>query len=92
MAHTPGPWRVDHGPAGSDQLDLQIWTTDNPIYLADVWSSEEDACLIAAAPELLEALKNIAALGPFKGTRAWGTAVDKAVTAIAKAEGRDASS
>ena len=69
--HTPGPWKwVESGEYGYSSLfnpvlNVEIITTgglndgDNPI----TWMGEElssaDASLIAAAPELLEALKDI---------------------------------
>lgn len=61
MRHTPGPWRIN-GTAIEEDTD------DRPVYvLASIYDSEENgedfadglanACLIAAAPELYEALE-----------------------------------
>jgi len=52
---TPGPWRVDSGPTADT---WQVWAaTDEPTWIADVWTTEADASLIAAAPEMYEALR-----------------------------------
>lgn len=55
--HTPGPWRVQPQP------DLSPEVCAGPLSLATVWTDElppsesgANASLIAAAPELLEAL------------------------------------
>lgn len=52
MAHTPGPWSV-----GDDQL--VVWS--DVITVAEARRSRADARLIAAAPELLEVAKKLAA-------------------------------
>ena len=68
--HTPGPWDVSHGYDGSISVDtvnhvrLNL-TTACKVVVADIcnhemaesFSSEANARLIAAAPELLEALE-----------------------------------
>jgi hypothetical protein len=57
--HTPGPWRAERDPRG----DFRIVYNDKGNWLAEVHSdgepevAEADARLIAAAPELLAALK-----------------------------------
>lgn len=76
--HTPGPWRVDGRKITSDKHGL--------IATVDEWSPEVDAAdsaLIAAAPDLLEALKEIEALS---GPTTAGRARKIARAAIAKAE------
>jgi len=55
MSHTPGPWHISNG--------VQIRSTKHQI--AKVWmmrngEGNDNARLIAAAPDLLEALKEIA--------------------------------
>lgn len=47
--------------------------------------AEANARLIAAAPELLEALKE--ALKDYDPAESWGSVIDKGLRAIAKAEG-----
>jgi hypothetical protein len=88
--HTPGPWSLKddliYGPDG-----ITIVSADGLMenYGPPDRSMEENyanARLIAAAPELLEALK-----GLFKNNQdidAYLQAKDKAVQAIAKAEGK----
>jgi hypothetical protein len=75
MTHTPGPWEYD----GKFQVGIPHkdgWTgfRTNP----------EDARLIAAAPDMLAALKEIVALD---GRMSMATLV-KAAAAVAKAEGK----
>lgn len=63
-AHTPGPWKLDNEPAFHRN---RVWTQDmRPIVnLCSMGTAPADidpeaqanACLIAAAPELLEALE-----------------------------------
>lgn len=55
--HTKGPWEVVEFDE-SIEIQANNGKKDNPDILADVWS-KKDAHLIAAAPELLEALKNL---------------------------------
>ena len=62
MPHTPGPWRF------AQDGDEPYWNVDMPMQdgssgygfaNAMVYTTEEDARLIAAAPDLLAALKGI---------------------------------
>ena len=81
MEHTPGPWRIV-----GDEPHLYIWPTASAVLnrhnlIADVYT-EADARLIAAAPDLLEALKEIIAYAVFEDS--YGT-IPKAEAAIAKA-------
>lgn len=95
MTHTPGPWRV--GETRHD-YDCVIRNAENdPVCVGVVAgyskrTARANARLMAAAPEMLEALKAF--------LRAWrspptgnfeerGEAYEAARTAIAKAEGRD---
>ena len=86
-AHTPGPWRaVGHAiygpftPLGREAIGAVVCSTttiNRPRHLAD-------ARLIAAAPDLLEALKNAARI-----METFDVGVDRDIrAAIAKAEGR----
>jgi hypothetical protein len=89
--HTPGPWSVDD--------PHQIWAESAGEYVAitrvEDWDTipreqaEANARLIAAAPELLEALK--AMLTNWEEAPAYGSdAAAKARAAIAKATGEQA--
>lgn len=76
--HTPGPWRTNGGD--------DVWIGDaRCIYVGD----EDDARLIAAAPDLLEALCKLTQLyDSFDGPR--GPCRIRADAAIAKATGEQA--
>lgn len=54
--HTPGPWKVFHDCILSDSGKIAEICTKNEIS-KNTW--HENAYLIAAAPELLEALQNL---------------------------------
>lgn len=88
-AHTPGPWSFVQSGTG----DFPVWNvrigTRGLITLpatADMETMDADARLIAAAPELLEALQKIVAESD---ADEWnGVSTSKARAAIAKAEGK----
>lgn len=106
--HTPGPWRTDHHEhnephqniriKGSYRTVCTVWIDDAPVpdYNAE---QESNARLIAAAPELLEALKAAIDCGmvPVSSASEGGAAAhsiqvrvaDQIRKAIAKAEGTD---
>ena len=90
--HTPGPWQAqDYWIIGcvEDSWDIMAGAdTACPKRVAKVFTSEADARLIAAAPELLEALKNLYTATPDNEGGELGRACMKARAAIAKAEGR----
>jgi len=93
--HTPGSWTVEHSE------DDETLVSNEVEHIATIWRTapayEANARLIAAAPELLEALKNmLTALRVLRDGRvsAWDALVtpdlctqwDRAKAAIAKAE------
>ena len=97
-AHTPGPWKVVNHPkvahvdsqrsvgAGGNGMASVAWLTGGALH------QEANARLIAAAPELLEALERLASawrrMGPRTATiDGKPTAVEQADAAIAKARG-----
>lgn len=92
MKHTQGDWRVIKKAQRIGYADYEIAYSDDGELICDIVYSEADARLIAAAPNLLDALKGI--LG------AWNMVCDAngwerdhiqqqkdAVAAIAKATG-----
>ena len=86
--HTPGPWVT--GPAS--------WERNGDVRYTLVGIKEAnwpDCRLIAAAPDLLEALRHFAALDPDHPPAgilptAWSAALEAARAAIAKATGEEA--
>jgi hypothetical protein len=106
--HTPGPWVVSHGYDGSISVDTVDYvrlnlTTACKIVVADIckhemaehFSAEANARLIAAAPELLEALQDVCARLLYRGVSTDAghpdrTALEVARAAIAKATGEKA--
>ena len=86
--HTPGPWQTDQAEHDAPYQDIRIhagkgsiccvWIDDAPLHDYNA-EQRANARLIAAAPELLEALKDM-------GARYGLT--DQARAAIAKAEGQ----
>lgn len=93
--HTPGPWRV--GPVDdtvvTDADGKEVAAIDGDYNSPDEWPRmEANARLIAAAPELLGALRFILAFyepgQTYLDTNAWKQAEASARRAVAKAEGR----
>ena len=84
--HTPGPWRHTLRNAN------EIMTTFHGVQIGRVYidvtteNEREDAQLISAAPDLLEALEAIMAND---GTMMRPNCIDRARDAIAKAYGED---
>lgn len=104
MSHTPGPWKVGYSDgSGAENIPREgaeiTDAYDNVIVRGgSPWGDiaygvlqGEDARLIAAAPELLEALKNVLDHGGTTAGEWVPVAIYKqALAAIAKAEGREA--
>lgn len=91
--HTPGPWKAEAG--GREPLVLAGLTPVAQVFalgesIDDAAEEEANARLIAAAPDLLEALQD--ALSWIGKLSDWAGAEDPNIeryrTAIAKAEGR----
>lgn len=82
--HTPGPWSFDQ--EDDNSTDFWVFQANGPARIA-VEVSERDAALIAAAPDLLAALKLLEQEGDWQGT-SWAipaAAWRAARAAIAKA-------
>lgn len=95
MGHTPGPWRHEqdgHEPYWNVDMPMQDGSPGYGYANAMVYTTEDDARLIAAAPELLEAL--IAAKGTIEYLLANSdngpaeNCIEIIAAAIAKAEGK----
>lgn len=94
MKHTPGPWRYHHDKYEGDAILASNkpvkWVvrrsedTDTGYDVVDI-PNEADALLIAAAPELLDALENLV-IGLSMGWDLEGL-IQAANSAIAKAHG-----
>lgn len=83
-SHTPGPWALDRSRIyGENMLVASV------AYFRDTSLEEANARLIAAAPDMLEALRLLAdnIEAAFPGLKRMGPLV-QARAAIAKAEGR----
>ena len=100
--HTPGPWTIsdDHGQrwiettAGNDDTIAQVFRRNNSVSAARDIEYTANAHLIAAAPELLEALKEITSdyadrfdLDSLSTNPGIKSSIKQARTAIAKATG-----
>lgn len=92
--HTEGPWRywTQKRTGGEDTCTFQNLKGEEVLRAVTMTLTEADACLIAAAPELLSALKDI--IGWVPGAAAWHTdapikAVERARAAIDKATRAD---
>jgi hypothetical protein len=59
MSHTPGPWRYE-----DDELGFEVISYSGTICQIESCDEKDDARLIAAAPEMLEALKRVAESNP----------------------------
>lgn len=100
--HTPGPWKysADFSENGDRYTDFSIYAGDMNVIGAcgscglPTICSEANARLIAAAPELLEALSSLTAVLGLKpkelSLQALQEAYDIARAAIAKAQGEQA--
>jgi hypothetical protein len=88
MAHTPGPWKISNDTIGSDYGDIarvHFQSSRN----ARGW---DDRSVIAAAPELLDALHEAQAAITYMmhndDCGGAANALESVASAIAKAEGR----
>jgi hypothetical protein len=91
MAHTPGPWRFAQDgrePYWNVDMPMQDGSPGYGFANAMVYTTEEDARLIAAAPDLLDALKRcVQWLSDLDNDICEKAELLNAMDAIAKAEG-----
>ena len=80
---TPGPWWV---PPGEDRSGIHVPINSNPHNIATAYfvNGRANAHLIAAAPDLYEALENFTRVANLDERRA---AFNRAVAVLAKARG-----
>lgn len=83
--HTPGPWLADGQYIRSDQFHLAIMTPPDSGMIAE-WRANRN--LIAAAPDLLEALQMLLPQEPREADSYDRAMWDNARAAIAKATGQ----
>lgn len=103
IKHTPGPWIVVESAKGPKNAAAWVCTIGNnhndPAVFSTVLDGDKfvfgdklaDARLIAAAPDLLEALKSLSAsifVPNDERSPELTTALEMTISAIAKAEGR----
>ncbi len=81
--HTKGPWKLS---SGADEW-ATIWS-DKSEQIANILPPIANARLIAAAPELLEALENLLRCSEYKATDYCQDCVPAATKAIRKAKSR----
>lgn len=96
--HTPGPWSVTYSAKGPSEIRGDANTTDYVAFFdTNFRVDSNNARLIAAAPELLEALKNLTVAVDFHrgmnvpnmtSMRAKEIIWENAIMTIAKAEGK----
>ena len=107
MTHTPGPWRECRGSSDRGCLCGLVWSAaaDIPVascdlreelipdHFAPLAERQANARVIAAAPDLLEALQRLMSLmhhdslGEAPNDYDWGDAANESAKAIAKARG-----
>jgi hypothetical protein len=89
MSHTPGPWKAYHQKKTKYCLEnYEIHYSDDGECVAEIVHEKDDALLIAAAPDLLEALASILENYTHnKGKGLGNGTIHKAKKAIAKATG-----
>lgn len=98
IKHTPGPWIVTHDRRLIEAEYREGYVASVSFYDSQFCGPEDEAeaaanaCLIAAAPDMLEALRfaeRACASEDFEPREALMKILDRARAAIAKAEGRE---
>jgi hypothetical protein len=96
ISYTPGPWNAGDGKGNGsllmvycdDSLGCRIADCSNPGHLITQQRAEANTKLIAAAPELLQSVREILGWYVEGGHAVPRVFIDRANAAIAKAEGR----
>jgi len=91
MSHTPGPWLTTESTEHWGRVNVTIQAAFTVNDIATAWqgnteTNRANAQLIAAAPDLLEALIEVFEDNELVNSVSW---IDKASTAIAKARGQE---
>ena len=86
--HTPGPWEVDHEGYVVGSTGKVVCRTLRNVFRDEV--DDANFCLIAASPELLQAVKELI-LGAPQSNYACNAVFIRAQAAIDKAEGKNES-
>ena len=89
--HTPGPWVVKQGDCdGSGAFSINAHTNGRTVFVAETIGGldeeEDNAHLIAAAPDLLEALEELLAHASSVGIGLYYEVMARAAIAIARGE------
>lgn len=88
--HTPGPWDTSRDAVPPGHVQITVYSVETGHRVATVFDREENACLIAASPELLQALKDTLTIcltrGQALGLDDQGPVLDYAREQISKAE------
>jgi hypothetical protein len=83
MCHTPRPWRA----IGDDRVAAVYAGRRSRHFICEISGSWQDALLVAAAPELLEALEDLLDLVETPRMRVPRRVVTRAWKAVARARG-----
>jgi hypothetical protein len=88
--HTPGPWSAHAtGLCRSGLPEHEIhWSSDGEC-VCEIVHGEAEAHLISAAPDMLEVIFNVCALGDGMDSETWPEVLEMARKALDKAEGRE---
>lgn len=84
-AHTPGPWAVGKNERSDERIEVRAEPLGLLVALVE---KSSDARLIAAAPDLLEALRVLVEVASVCIPETAGHELEQARAAIAKAEGK----
>jgi hypothetical protein len=87
VSYTPGPWYFALHADGAKFVETPPDTNGTPTDICRVFATENDARLIAAAPDMLGALKVLVDAWGDSDAEVARSAIHQAEDAIAKAEG-----